>query len=389
MNKNKIPEGWKVKSLGEIGSVFSGGTPDTSELTFWDGDILWCTPSEITALKGNKYIETTERKITQEGLKKSSAILLPALSLIVCTRATIGAMAINKVPMCTNQGFKSIIPQKGVSVTFLYYLLSTKKDLLLKHCIGSTFLELSKKDFCGLTIEVPPLREQERIASILSTWDKAIEKQEQLIQEKKTYKQGVMQQLLTGKKRFKEFTDQWQEVKLGDVADIQMGQSPDSKYYNENGEGMFLIQGNADIKNRVSHPRFWTKVTTKECVEGDILMTVRAPVGSIAIAKHNACIGRGVCAIRTRECMSYLFYTLISLELSWKTLEQGSTFSSVNSKDIKELILKLPSLSEQEKIASVLLGIDKEIEILEKELEGLRVQKRGLMQQLLTGKVRV
>ncbi|MEC4085771.1 restriction endonuclease subunit S [Myroides odoratimimus] len=346
MNKNKIPEGWKVKSLGEIGSVFSGGTPDTSELTFWDGDILWCTPSEITALKGNKYIETTERKITQEGLKKSSAILLPALSLIVCTRATIGAMAINKVPMCTNQGFKSIIPQKGVSVTFLYYLLSTKKDLLLKHCIGSTFLELSKKDFCGLTIEVPPLREQERIASILSTWDKAIEKQEQLIQEKKTYKQGVMQQLLTGKKRFKEFTDQWQEVKLGDVADIQMGQSPDSKYYNENGEGMFLIQGNADIKNRVSHPRFWTKVTTKECVEGDILMTVRAPVGSIAIAKHNACIGRGVCAIRTRECMSYLFYTLISLELSWKTLEQGSTFSSVNSKDIKELILKLPSLSE-------------------------------------------
>ena len=98
--------------------------------------------------------------------------------------------------------------------------------------------------------------------------------------------------------RFKGFEGEFEYKKLGDVSNVIMGQSPDSKSYNENREGYYLIQGNADIKNRISSPRQWTNMPTKTCEIGDVILTVRAPVGAVAKSLHNACIGRGVCVIR-------------------------------------------------------------------------------------------
>ena len=106
-----IPSDWDVKKIKEIGDVSSGGTPDTGKERYWNGGINWCTPTDITALK-NKFLGNTKTKITEEGLKNSSAKILPPHSIIVCTRATIGKAAINTVPMSTNQGFKNIIPKK-------------------------------------------------------------------------------------------------------------------------------------------------------------------------------------------------------------------------------------------------------------------------------------
>ena len=104
-----LPEDWEVKSISEIGRIYSGGTPDTNNPKFWHGDIYWCIPTDITALNGRRYLAKTKSKITEEGLRNSSAFLLPANSVIVCTRATIGEAAINSIPMATNQGFKSIV----------------------------------------------------------------------------------------------------------------------------------------------------------------------------------------------------------------------------------------------------------------------------------------
>src|SRR3970282_2342994 len=124
-------------------------------------------------------------------------------------------------------------------------------------------------------------------------------------------------------------------AKLGNIAHIEMGQSPDSIYYQTEAVGVPLIQGNADIKDRKSVQRIWTTHITKECNAGDILMTVRAPVGSIGIASQYSCIGRGVCAIKATDVNpDYLYHLLIYNEINWKTLEQGSTFTAVNSKEI-------------------------------------------------------
>ena len=235
----------------------------------------------------------------------------------------------------------------------------------------------------------PPLEEQKKIAQILGTWDKAIEKLEALIAAKEELKRGLMQKLLSGEVRFEGFDGEWEEVRLGDIADIIMGQSPSSSSYNEQGDGIPLIQGNADCKDRKTFPRMYTTEKTKVCKIGDIIMTVRAPVGAISKSYHYACIGRGVCAIRPKEENEFLYHYLLMYEERWEKYSQGSTFTAVNSSDIKSLKVKLPPLKEQQKIVQVLTTADKEIELLKKELEALKEQKRGLMQKLLTGEVRV
>lgn len=272
------------------------------------------------------------------------------------------------------------------------------RNIAIAHSTGSTRQRIGLGDLKKLPFVCPPLPEQQKIATILSTWDKAIDKLTQLIAAKEQRKKGLMQLLLTGKKRLfrqgsttERFKDEWKEVKLGTLTSINMGQSPDSKSYNENGVGLPLIQGNADLKNRKSSPRIWTSEPTKISEIGDLILTVRAPVGSVAKSFHNACIGRGVCSIKATKCdIEFIYQVLIFFEPRWQRLEQGSTFSAVSSKDIKGLKLKLPnSIQEQQKIASVLSTADKEIELLRKELEQLQQQKKGLMQVLLTGALRV
>ncbi len=169
----KIPSDWELKMIKSIGDVSSGGTPDTKNEDFWNGDINWCTPTDITSLNGSKYIEYTNTKITELGLKNSSARILPENSVIVCTRATIGKAVINKRPMSTNQGFKNIIPT-NINTEFLYYKILNEENGLKRIANGSTFLEVSKTDFDNYHISVPPLPEQIRIAEVLSAWDKAI-----------------------------------------------------------------------------------------------------------------------------------------------------------------------------------------------------------------------
>ena len=109
-NNQKITEDWNIKKLGEMGKFVSGGTPDTEKPEYWNGDIIWLTPSEITKLP-TRFVSDSERKITKAGLKNSSAVLLPVGSLIICTRATVGDCCINTTEVSTNQGFKNLIPR--------------------------------------------------------------------------------------------------------------------------------------------------------------------------------------------------------------------------------------------------------------------------------------
>jgi type I restriction enzyme, S subunit len=253
--------------------------------------------------------------------------------------------------------------------------------------------KINRQDLDSIKILYPPLPEQCKIAEILGAWDDAIALLEKLIAAKRKLKQGLMQQLLTGKKRFKEFEgSEWKSYQLSQIANITMGTSPKSESYNNNKEGLPLLQGNADIKNRVSSPRIWTTEITKECYPTDILISVRAPVGTIAISLHHACIGRGLASVKAKSKIlpTYLYQLLLFFEPKWSRLSQGSTFDSVNSGDIKSCIFSIPlMILEQEKIASVLSAADTEISNLEKQLAAYKQQKRGLMQQLLTGKTRV
>ena len=187
--------------------------------------------------------------------------------------------------------------------------------------------------------------------------------------------------------RFPEFQNdgEWSMLELGKFAKIVMGQSPSSEAYNERGEGVPLLQGNADIKDRHQVVRVYTTDITKTCDINDIIMTVRAPVGTISRASFKSCIGRGVCAIKTDS--EYLYQYLISIEQEWDKLASGSTFVSITSNQIFDRIIFVPlTIQEQKKIADCLSSLDKYIEATKRKLELLKEHKRGLMQRLFPAK---
>lgn len=186
--------------------------------------------------------------------------------------------------------------------------------------------------------------------------------------------------------RFPEYINncEWQTGKLATISKVTMGSSPKSASYNENKDGLPLLQGNADIKNRLSAPRIYTSQITKQCEIGDILLSVRAPVGTVAKSMHKACIGRGIASIKAinKNSQEYLYQWLLSYEPYWGNISQGGVFDAVNSDDVKQLVINFPQPKEQERIASFLHSIDKVIIIQTKAFEALNSHRQGLMQQL-------
>ena len=374
-----IPQEWEVKPLHYLGQIYSGGTPDTEVEEYWNGDIAWCTPSDITKLT-TKYIECTEVNITDRGLKESSATLLPPQSIVVCTRATIGNAAICKTDIATNQGFKNIIPNKETNPEWLYHMIIYSKPRLVRLGCGSTFLEVSKKDFSRFKIPVPPLAEQKKIAEVLGVWDKAIEKQSQLIEQLTLRKRGLMQQLLTAKRRLPGFSNPWKEFKLGKICNITTGKL-DANAMEDNGIYPFFTCAKDVYK--INKYAFDTEALLISG-NGEYVGYVHYCKG-----KFNA-YQRTYVLDQFRDNIFYLKYTL-QYYLPKRILQTKSSSNTpyIVIGTLQDMIILEPSKAEQTAIAEVLVAADREIELAQQKLELLRQQKRGLMQQLLTGKKRV
>ena len=191
---------WKIKKINDIATVVNGGTPDTNRKDFWGGDILWITPKDMGKLS-SIYVDDTERKITEAGLKNSSAKMIPPNSIILSSRAPIGHLAINNFEISTNQGCKGIIPKKEILTKYLFYFLRNSIELLNSLGTGTTFKELSSSKLNDVEIPLPPLPEQQRIVDILdqsfAAIDRAIENTEKnitfLFDLKKSYLTSILE----------------------------------------------------------------------------------------------------------------------------------------------------------------------------------------------------
>jgi len=177
------------------------------------------------------------------------------------------------------------------------------------------------------------------------------------------------------------FTYPWEQRKLADVANIVMGQSPSSQNYTDNPNDDILVQGNADLIDGQVVPRLWTKEITKSIDEGNIVMTVRAPVGDVAKTAYKVVLGRGVAGIKGDE---YIYQFLLKLKYNhyWRSLSSGSTFESINSNDIKNLIIDIPCDEERTKIGNLLSTTDTLITLHQRKLEHLKLKKKSLLQKL-------
>lgn len=394
-----VPKGWEVKKLDDIAKIKSGSTPlrAKQDLYFSEDGTPWVKTLDLN----NSEIITTDERITELALKETSCSILPTNTVLVAMYGgfnQIGRTGLLTEPAAINQALSGLILDlETVNPKYVLDYLNGNVGQWKKFAASSRKdPNITRQDVCSFEILLPPLPEQQKIATILATWDKAISTTERLIENSTHQKKALMQQLLTGKKRLlddegKRFESEWEEVRLSSVAQITMGSSPKSESYNEVGDGLPLLQGNADIKNRKSVPRIYTSQITKECHIGDILFSVRAPVGTVAISNHHACIGRGIASIKAKKNQSqeFLYQWLLFFESIWERYSQGSTFEAVNSNDIKSLNISLPSYKEQQKIATLLTNADKEIELLEQQLADLQQEKKALMQVLLTGKKRV
>lgn len=169
---------WELKRLNNIAKIVSGGTPETEKNEYWNGDILWFTPSEVGH---TKFVDNSERKITQLGLEKSNAKLLPIGTILLSTRATVGEVSISTKECTTNQGFQSVIVNKTNNLNFIYYLLQTLKRHFIKYACGSTFLEISNKEVAKTKIYIPSYIEQTKIGGFLSLIDERIDTQSKII----------------------------------------------------------------------------------------------------------------------------------------------------------------------------------------------------------------
>ncbi|OCH68581.1 restriction endonuclease subunit S [Vibrio splendidus] len=386
-----VPKGWQKSQISDICKLQNGNSFKPHQ---WDTKGLPII--RIQNLNGSDNFNYYSGEVNDKWLVETGQLLF---SWAGTKGVSFGPFIWKKERGVLNQHIYKVFAHENVSYDWLYEALKwvTHKIEAQAHGFKSTLVHVKKQDIDNQPILVPHFSEQQKIAQVLSTWDNAISTTEKLIANSKQQKKALMQQLLTGKRRLvnpetgKAFGGEWEDLKLNQIANITMGSSPRSESYNENGIGLPLLQGNADIKARKSAPRIHTSQITKECSVNDILLSVRAPVGSVAKSLHKACIGRGIASIKANKNtdQEFLYQWLLSFEPKWEGLSQGSTFEAVNNNDIRTLHLSVPNFLEQQKIASVLTSADKEIELLEAKLAHFKQEKKALMQQLLTGKRRV
>lgn len=418
INSGRVPEGyentsfgifpcdWENKKFQQICDIFSGGTPNTNVREYWDGDIPWCVPTDITS--NSKYIWQTERNITRLGLDNSSSIVMPENSILMCSRATIGPRCINKVPMATNQGFKNLVCKKGYEYEFIYYYIDILLKNLLKKSNGSTFLELSKSELEKSECVVPNNKEQSRIAEILMQWDKAIELQEKLIKSYQNLKKYYLSKMFPKKGspypeiRFAGFTEPWGYFRLGEVGKARSGVGfPDSEQGGSTGIPFFKVS-DMNLGGNESEMTLANNYVTSAQIASHRWSPVK-DLPAIFFAK----VGAAVLLNRKRLCrfpflldnntMAY------SLNFNWDadfakalfetidltSLIQVGALPSYSAKDVEAIEICLPIKFEQVQIGVFFKNIDNLIAFYQSGLTKLIKQRKALQQYLLTGIVRV
>ena len=393
-----IPVEWEVVELEKgCSRIIGGGTPSKNNDNYWNnGTILWATPTEFTK-NNNRFISTTTLKITQEGLENSSATLLKEGTVIMSSRATIGECKINTIEMTTNQGFISYECNQKLNNVFLLYLISFYKNRIIKVSSGSTFLEVSRTTMRNFKIPLPPLKEQKEIANILSTADKKIEAIELQIQKAETLKKGLLQKLLSD--------ELWENIKLEDISDfITKGSTPTTYGFDWQEEGILFLRSECVSKNglKLEPAKYISKeahahLARSEIKANDILITITGNVGRVILLDDSfvtANINQHIARIRindkTMDTKFILhFLSQQSVRLNYLKITTGQAYPQISLKQVRETFVPKISLKEQKQIAQILSTADKKLELLRAKKEKYETLKKGLLQKLLSGEVRV
>ncbi len=384
---------WEQRKLGEIATIVGGGTPSTKNPEYWDGDINWYSPAEI----GNQiYAKKSERQITELGLKKSSAKLLPVGTVLFTSRAGIGKTAILNKEACTNQGFQSIIPRsKMLNSYFLFSRTNSLKQYGETMGSGSTFVEVSGKQMSKMPLFIPNINEQSKIAKLFQSLDRTITLHEEKHRQLEQLKKALLQKMFADETgypvlRFKGFTEKWEQRKLEDLGEILTGSTPSTKhteYYSKNGIPWVTP---TDIKRNItfSTPRKLSALgesVGRIVPKNTLLITCIASIGKNTILGTKGSFNQQINGLIPRFD-KYDLYFLFTQSNLWsqkmKHKAATGTMQIVNKKDFTNLNTLVPILSEQRHIGNMFEQLDHLITLHQHKIDNLKRLKRALLQKM-------
>ena len=387
--KNKM---YKRIAISEIGSIVSGATPKTSDATNYGGDIPWLTPADLSGYT-NKYIERGARNISKKGYDSCSTQIMPAGSILFSSRAPIGYVAIAANPICTNQGFKSIVPNKNVDSEFLFYQLKFLKNQIADLGRGTTFKEISGKTLGSVEIVLPDLKEQKRIVSeieeLFSELDSAVETLKKTKEQLAVYRQSVL------KEAFAQFSH---KEKIKDLSEfVTSGSRGWAQYYSDDGARFIritdltrdrIVLKNDDIQY----------VALPDNVEGkrsrlksnDILVSITADLGSIALIPkeiQEAYINQHIALVRLSN-PEIAKFTALYLKSDWgqKDLlknKRGGGKMGLGLDDIRNTPIPVVSTDIANKIVSQIESRLSACENIERTVNEALIQADAMRQSIL------
>jgi len=424
----QLPGDWEQKEITQVGAVVGGGTPSRAVPSFWRGSIPWVTPGEVSGEAG-KLLHDTNDHISASGLAGSGANLLPAGSLLVTTRATLGARVINAVPMATNQGFKSIVFKKPEEASYYYHLFEKVKPELVRRASGTTFMEISGAEFGSIKVPSPSAAEKLKIAELLDALDTAIHQTEAIVEKLKQVKQGLLHDLLTrgldanGELRPSHLAapDLYQESPLGwrpkdweicrvvsVLAGIDAGKSPDCQDVPAKGDqwgvlkvgavhpdGLKLNENKVIEESRLKNPAYLVR-------DGDLLLS-RANtfelVGLVCyVTNHPERLMLSDKTLRlsvraNRMTTPFLFWQLqhpkTRTQIEIAATGTSGSMKNISQGGVEQLWISRPLIDEQEEITKRLLAAASRHRDEQEKLSKMRELKFGVMDDLLTGRIRV
>ena len=381
----EFTEEWETKPINDLAVVIGGGTPDTTVKSYWDGEIQWFTPSEIGK---TKYVDSSLRTITEDGLNNSSAKRLPPNTILLSSRATIGECSLSLRECATNQGFQSLVSKK-CNVDFLYYLIQTKKNDLIRKSCGSTFLEISANEVRKIQVSIPSDVEQQKIAGLLSLIDERIATQNKIIEDLKKLKSAISKHLFA-RKDLLETT-----ICLSDIATLKNGYAFQSGKYNALGKWKILTITNVPGERYINDEDCNCIINLPNDIqdhqvlkEGDILISLTGNVGRVSLCKTgNYLLNQrvGLLQLAKNVDQEFLYQILSSqrFENNMIACGQGAAQMNIGKGDVESFVLPYSSNVNNIRLVAKILHLYDECVINElRRLILLTMQKQYFLAQM-------
>lgn len=386
--------------LGEVCTIVNGGTPKSEVQEYWNGDLNWITPKEMGKLIG-KEISSTERKITAQGMKNSSAKLIPVNSIILSSRAPIGHLAINKELMATNQGCKGLVPNKTLNYEYLYHFLYSSKVLLNDMGSGTTFKELSGTKLATLKIPLPPIATQQKIVAKLDAIFAEINTATAAAEANAKNAEALFQSYLA--EVFENVGTEWQVQKLKDITSkITDGSHNPPKGLDFSNYLMFSSKNINNDSITFESPRFLSKEDYElenkrtQVALGDVLLTIVGTIGRCAVvedAELKITLQRSVSVIKPKPIINsrFLMYFLQSINKFLNERARGVAQKGIYLETLRELDISFPDIKNQILIVARLDKIAEQILIMREsyvvKMTQLDFYKQAILQKAFSGEL--